>query len=54
MNNIFEDLKDAGVLVGKGGYNGNVFRISPPLCVTKADVDLGLSVMRKVFKKYIN
>ena len=24
MNNIFEDLKDAGLLVGKGGYFGNV------------------------------
>jgi len=24
MNNIFEDLKDAGLLVGKGGYYGNV------------------------------
>jgi hypothetical protein len=24
MNNIFEDLKDAGLLVGKGGLYGNV------------------------------
>ena len=24
MNDIFEDLKDAGLLVGKGGYFGNV------------------------------
>jgi len=28
MGNIFEDLKDAGLLVGKGGYFGNVSFIS--------------------------
>ncbi|OXA47066.1 alanine--glyoxylate aminotransferase 2, mitochondrial [Folsomia candida] len=49
---IFEDLKDEGLLVGRGGHYGNVFRLSPPMCATKADVDFALPIFRKVFKKH--
>ena len=34
-----EILKDMGILMGKGGYYGNVFRIKPPMCFSLADAD---------------
>lgn len=40
-----EHMKEMGVLVGKGGFYGNVFRITPPLCFTKEDADFFVGVM---------
>lgn len=34
-----EDLKDNGILIGKGGFHGNVFRIKPPMCFNMEDAD---------------
>jgi 4-aminobutyrate aminotransferase-like enzyme len=36
---LFEEMKKERVLIGKGGLYGNVVRISPPLNVTKSEVD---------------
>ena len=46
MGQIREDCKDMRVLLGKGGLNGNVFRIKPPMCITKEDADFALQVFR--------
>lgn len=42
---VFERCKDLGALVGKGGLNGNIIRITPPMCITKADLDFLLDVL---------
>jgi 4-aminobutyrate aminotransferase-like enzyme len=43
---IFEETKQRGLLVGKGGLYGNVFRIAPALNVSGADVDEALAILR--------
>ncbi|XP_076844975.1 alanine--glyoxylate aminotransferase 2, mitochondrial [Brachyhypopomus gauderio] len=52
MAEIFEDTKDMGVLMGKGGTYGQVFRIKPPLCVTKADADFFMAVFDQALQNY--
>jgi len=44
---IWEKTKDLGVLLGKGGYHGNVFRIKPPMCITKEDADFTAEVFEE-------
>jgi alanine-glyoxylate transaminase/(R)-3-amino-2-methylpropionate-pyruvate transaminase len=46
---MLEAAREAGVLIGKGGLDGNVLRIKPPMCITKADVDFALDVFDRAF-----
>ncbi|GAB4833203.1 hypothetical protein Ancab_031447 [Ancistrocladus abbreviatus] len=42
---VMDQMKELGVLIGKGGFYGNVFRITPPLCFTKEDADFLVDAM---------
>ena len=42
---LLEACREAGMLIGKGGLDGNVLRIKPPMCITIEDADFALEVL---------
>jgi len=44
-NQFMEECRKRGLLVGKGGLYGNVIRTSPPLNISKSDVDQAIKIM---------
>jgi alanine-glyoxylate transaminase/(R)-3-amino-2-methylpropionate-pyruvate transaminase len=48
---VLEAGREMGVLLGKGGLDGNVLRIKPPMCITAADVDYALEVLDQAFSR---
>ncbi len=48
---IMEHAREMGVLLGKGGLDGNTLRIKPPMCITAADVDFALEVLDQALAK---
>lgn len=42
---VFETARELGLLIGKGGLNGNVLRIKPPMCINPADADFMIEVL---------
>ncbi|KAG7210293.1 hypothetical protein KM043_011837 [Ampulex compressa] len=52
MAQIFEDIKDMGVLLGRGGLHSNVLRIKPPMCITKEDADFTFETITIALEKH--
>jgi 4-aminobutyrate aminotransferase-like enzyme len=48
-NRLMDECRKQGLLVGKGGLHGNVIRMSPPLNITKADVDEACEKLQAAF-----
>jgi alanine-glyoxylate transaminase/(R)-3-amino-2-methylpropionate-pyruvate transaminase len=48
---VLEACRKMGVLLGKGGLDGNVLRIKPPLCITSDDVDFALDVLDQALEE---
>jgi alanine-glyoxylate transaminase/(R)-3-amino-2-methylpropionate-pyruvate transaminase len=46
---VLEACREAGMLIGKGGLDGNVLRIKPPMCITREDADFALDVLDRAF-----
>ncbi|HEY0243481.1 MAG TPA: aspartate aminotransferase family protein [Gemmatimonadaceae bacterium] len=44
---LLEATREMGVLVGKGGIDGSVIRIKPPMCITAEDADFAVEVLHQ-------
>jgi alanine-glyoxylate transaminase/(R)-3-amino-2-methylpropionate-pyruvate transaminase len=47
---VLEQAREMGVLVGKGGIDGSVIRIKPPMCITKQDADFAADVLDRALQ----
>jgi len=50
-NQVLEAAREARILLGKGGLYGNVLRISPPMNISKSDVDNFTKALDESFAK---
>ncbi|MGH9528225.1 MAG: aminotransferase class III-fold pyridoxal phosphate-dependent enzyme, partial [Terriglobales bacterium] len=50
-NAVMERCRENRILLGKGGLYGNVLRISPPMNITKSDVDEFVRRLDKSFRE---
>jgi len=48
---VLEGAREMGVLIGKGGIDGNVIRIKPPMCITAEDADFAIAVIHRALSE---
>jgi 4-aminobutyrate aminotransferase len=48
---VLEAAKREGLLVGKGGLQGNVLRVAPPLSVTESEVEEGAAALARAVEQ---
>jgi 4-aminobutyrate aminotransferase len=48
-NAVMEAARERGLLIGKGGFYGNCLRMSPPLNISKPDVDEAVRILDESF-----
>ncbi|XP_027630687.1 alanine--glyoxylate aminotransferase 2, mitochondrial isoform X1 [Tupaia chinensis] len=53
VNQIHEDCKNMGLLVGRGGNFSQTFRIAPSMCITKPDVDFAVEVFHSALTQHV-
>jgi len=46
---VLEATRELGLLIGKGGLDGNVLRIKPPMIINADDVDFALDMFDRAF-----
>ncbi len=50
---VHEECKSLGLLVGKGGVDGNVLRIAPPLSLTMDEAGSGVSILAEAVRRSV-
>jgi len=48
VGKVMEQAKDKGLLIGKGGLNGNVVRIAPPMSITDDETNELFNTMKEI------
>lgn len=51
---VMEAAKERGLLLGKGGLNGNVLRMAPPMTLTQEEAETGLELLLDALREVQN
>lgn len=48
---LVEAAREEGLIIGKGGLYGNVIRMTPPMAISKTEVDMAIAMLDRAFEK---